>query len=135
MPRVADRPRGDTRSHCVSVRIAVSQRRVGRLPKARRTFEDWGMTSCAPAAASGRWAHDARARDVSERGRAGLAHDRHEFAVEDVEHRLDAALTEGSQPPGLRPANADRGRPERERLEDVSAAADAAVDEHRDAAL
>src|SRR5215472_18435116 len=93
------------------------------------------MTPCAPAVASGRWAHDAHARDVSERGRPGLAHDRHEFAVEDVEHRLDAALTEGSQPPGLRPADADRGRPERERLEDVGAAADAAVDEHRDAAL
>src|SRR5215470_17827138 len=93
-----------------------------------------GTTPRAPAA-SGRWVHDAHARDVSERGRPGLAHDRHEFAVEDVEHRLDAALTEGSQPPGLRPADADRGRPERERLEDVSAAADAAVDEHRDAAL
>ena len=55
--RVRQRPypaNVDTRSRCVSARIAVSRRRVGRLPKARRTLEDWGMTSCAPAAASGR---------------------------------------------------------------------------------
>src|SRR6516162_7451475 len=86
-------------------------------------------------AASGCRAHHARSGDVSERWGAGLAHDRHELAVEDVEYRLDAALTEGSQAPGLRPADADRGRTKCECLEDVGAAADAAVDEHRDAAL
>ncbi len=53
--------------------------------------------------------------------------------VQHVDHALDARLTERAQAPDVRPADADGRRAERQRLEDVRAAADAAVDEHRDA--
>ena len=69
----------------------------------------------------------------AERRRAGLPHDLHEFAVQDVDDRLDAALAEGGESPDLRPADTDRGRAEGERLEDVRAAPHAAVDQHRHA--
>ena len=48
-----------------------------------------------------------------------------------VEDGLDARLAEGGEAPDVRPADADGGGAERERLEDVGAAAEAAVDEHR----
>ena len=48
--------------------------------------------------------------------------------------RLHALLTERTEAPDIRPADADRGGAERQRLEDVGAAPKAAVDEHGHAA-
>jgi hypothetical protein len=50
--------------------------------------------------------------------------------VQDVEHALDTGLTERPQAPDIRPANADGCRAQRQRLEDVRAAPDPAVDEY-----
>ena len=73
------------------------------------------------------------ARDVGDLRRAHLRHDDAQLAREDVEHALDAWLAERAQAPDVRPADADGRRAERERFEDVGAAAEAAVDEHRNA--
>jgi len=68
-----------------------------------------------------------------DRRRACLAHDRLKLARQDVVYRLDTLLTERSKPPRLWPADAHGCRAERECLEDFGAAADAAIEQDRDA--
>jgi hypothetical protein len=63
--------------------------------------------------------------------RACLAHDGFELARIDIEHRFDSFLTERSEPPTLGPADANRGRSERQRLVYVRASANSAVHQHR----
>src|ERR1700690_2095373 len=88
------------------------------------------MTFKVPGASAPGGGYDAFARDARQRGRTGLAHDLQQFAVEDVDHSFDAGLTEGGESPDLRPADADRGRAEGQRLEHVGTAAHAAVEQH-----
>ena len=52
-----------------------------------------------------------------------------------TEDRFDAFLPERGQPPDVRTPDADRGRTERQCLEDIRAAAHAAVDQHLDPRL
>ena len=73
----------------------------------------------------------ARGRDVADRRRAHLAHRQRQFRAQDVEHPLDAFLSERRQPPDIRTPDADRPRAGRQRLVDVRAAAEPSVDEHR----
>src|SRR5688572_32429002 len=53
-----------------------------------------------------------------------------QLAAKDLEHRLDALLAERREPPDVRSSNANRCRAKRERLEDIGAAAEAAIHEH-----
>ena len=53
---------------------------------------------------------------------------------QDVEDALDAFLPEGREAPDVRPPDPDRIGAERQRLEDVGAATQAAVHEHRNTA-
>ena len=55
------------------------------------------------------------------------------LASQNRQHRLDPWLTEGGEPPHVGPSNAHCTCTEREGLEDVGAAPEAAVDEHRNA--
>ena len=75
------------------------------------------------------------AGDIGELRRSGLLHDHGQLAMEQVDDRFHAALTEGGKSPGLRTPDADRGGAEGQAFEDVRAATDAAIDEHRDPAL
>src|SRR4051812_8653967 len=75
------------------------------------------------------------ARDFREARGAHLLHHDLELAIEDVEHALDARLTERAKAPDVRSADPDRLRAERECLEHVRAAAKAAVDDHGHAAV
>ena len=52
--------------------------------------------------------------------------------AEDLEHVGDAGLAVGRQPPEVGAADHHRAGPERQRLDDVAAAADAAVEQHLD---
>src|SRR5262245_1189219 len=79
--------------------------------------------------------HDELRLDVRDAPRAGLPHGGHKLRSQDVEHPLDALLSEGGEPPDIGPPDTDRIGAERERLEGVGAAADAAVHEHGDAAV
>jgi len=56
-----------------------------------------------------------------------------QLALQNLEHPIDTRLTERTEPPQKRTADADRFRAERQRLEHVGAAPHAAVDEHRNA--
>src|SRR5437879_6208139 len=82
---------------------------------------------------SGRPAHERR-RELPERAHAALLHRRLQLGAQELEHALDAGLAEGAQAPEVRPADAHRARAEREALDDVGAAPEPAVDQHRDAA-
>src|SRR2546430_16112704 len=57
-----------------------------------------------------------------------------QLGAQELEHAIDAGLDEGAQSPEVRPADAHRARAEREALDDVGAAPEPAVDQHRDAA-
>src|SRR5436190_5461536 len=69
--------------------------------------------------------------DLADRGRADERHRPLELGIEDLEHPGDADLPEGPQPPDLRAADASHVRADRQRLEHVGTAADAAVEQHR----
>jgi hypothetical protein len=62
---------------------------------------------------------------------AGLRHRHHEFSLENFEHALYARWPVGSKTPPDRAAKADRFGAQREGFEDVRAASDAAVEQHR----
>ena len=68
--------------------------------------------------------------DVRDRWRSGLAHDRQELAIQDVEDCLHAGLAEGGKTPGIRSADANSTRAERECLEHIGAATDSTVNEY-----
>src|SRR5262250_1130473 len=73
--------------------------------------------------------------ESGQRRDAGVSHHQLEFASEELEDFLHAGLTERAEAPRVRPTDADGARAERQRLEDVRAAAEPTVDEHRDLAL
>src|SRR5882672_1411369 len=75
-----------------------------------------------------------RRLEVLERRRADLLHDGAQLDAQQLEHALDAGLAERAQAPDIRPADAHAARAQRERLDDIGAAAKAAVDEDRHAA-
>src|ERR1700733_5973032 len=83
---------------------------------------------------SGRPAHEARI-ELLDRADAALLHGRAGFGAHEIEYALDAFLAEGAQPPEIWPADADRLRAHRERLDRIGAAPKAAVDDHGHAAL
>src|SRR5690606_38469013 len=78
---------------------------------------------------------DQARRNLREARGAHLRHHDLELAGQDVEHAFDARLTERAEAPQIRPADADRVGADRERLEDIRAAAKTAVYENRHAAL
>ncbi len=67
--------------------------------------------------------------------RAHLLHDAHQFGPQQLQDALDAGLAEGAEPPDVGPSDADRGRAHAQRLADVGAAAEAGVNQDRDAAV
>src|SRR5262245_4041382 len=79
-------------------------------------------------------ARDVVPRDLLDVQRAHLPHDRDELVVQDLQHAVDASLTERGEAPHIGSADADSGGPEPKGLQNIGAAADAAIDEHRDAA-
>src|ERR1700733_15891297 len=83
---------------------------------------------------SGRPAHKARV-ELLYRACAALLHGGAGFRAYDLEHALDTFLAECAEPPQIRPADTDRLRAHRERLDRIGAAAEAAVDDHGHAAL
>src|SRR5215472_8462092 len=73
-------------------------------------------------------AHKGR-REFRDRTYATLLHGDLKLGVQNLEHALDTGLAEGAEPPQIRPPDADSLGAERERLDDVGAAAESAVDE------
>mmetsp|Transcript_74380 Transcript_74380/g.196035 ORF Transcript_74380/g.196035 Transcript_74380/m.196035 type:complete len:602 (-) Transcript_74380:13-1818(-) len=73
--------------------------------------------------------------DVRHARRAAQAHDHLQLVLQHAHHADDALLAVGRQGVEHRPANADARCAERDRLEDIRAAADAAIDEHREVLL
>ena len=74
---------------------------------------------------------DEAGRDLIDRGRPGLPHRHPELVEDQIDGLRDAVFSEGAEAPHIGPADPDRIGAQRQRLEDVRAAADAAVDEHR----
>src|SRR5689334_22797942 len=74
-----------------------------------------------------------RLRDALHGRRARLAHDHLDLLAQESEHRLHSLLPERRETPDVGPPNPRRRRAERERLEDVGAATNTAVDNHRNA--
>src|SRR5262245_41155143 len=59
---------------------------------------------------------DVRAVDVGDRRRSAVPHRQLQFALQDLEHAIDAGLSERAEAPQERASNPDRLRTERERL-------------------
>ena len=78
------------------------------------------------------WKMQVRA-DVGDLRDAAEAHDPVDLAAIDVEHVRHAGLAGDGQAPELRARDEAGARAERQRLDDIGAAPDAAVDEHRNA--
>src|SRR5207248_7872172 len=74
-------------------------------------------------------------REFLHSAHATLHHRHARLRAQNLEDLRHAGLAEGAQPPQIRPADADCVRPHRERLGDVGAAAEAAVDQDEDLAL
>ena len=72
-----------------------------------------------------------RGREVLDRRRADLLHDKAQLEAEQLEHALDAGLAERTQAPDIRPADAYALSTERERLRNIGAAAKTAVNQDR----
>src|SRR5262245_11528919 len=72
--------------------------------------------------------------DVLQRRRAELLHGDAGLEPEHAEHAFDTGLSERAKTPQIGPADADGLCPDRQRLDDVAAMAEAGVDQNRDAA-
>src|SRR5713101_10042053 len=72
---------------------------------------------------------DHRRREVFERRRAKLLHRGARLGAQDSKNTLDPWLSEGAESPEIGPADTHRLRAERQCLDDVAAAAKAAVDQ------
>src|SRR5439155_7879 len=70
--------------------------------------------------------------DVVDRGVAEGVERLVDAGAQDVEDVLDAGFSVGGEPPEVRPSDHDGPRAQRERLDDVTAAPDAAVEKHLD---
>jgi len=68
-----------------------------------------------------------------DRRRAHLLHRGVGFGAQKLEHPLDAALAEGAEAPDIGPPDTDGVGADAQRFDDVGAAAEAAVDDDRDA--
>ena len=73
-----------------------------------------------------------RARDLGRRPAADELQGELDLGPQQLEHPRGALLAVDREPPERRPADEHGARAERERLDDVGAAPDAAVDEHLD---
>src|SRR5262245_35017429 len=71
--------------------------------------------------------------EVPNGGRADLLHRGVELDAHQLEHALDAGLTEGAEAPHVRAPDADRVRAQAERLDDVGAAPETRVNQDRHA--
>src|SRR4030095_7793840 len=98
------------------------------------------MSGCAPGcdvhhapALRLRPAHHRRL-EVLDRGCAHLLHDGGKLDAQELEHPLHAGLAESAEAPDVGPADAHALRAHRERLRDIGAAAETAVDQDRHAA-
>src|SRR5262245_52024870 len=69
--------------------------------------------------------------DVGDLLGTAITHHQFQFPLQDLEHALDAGLAECTKAPELRPADADTFGAQRERLEDIRAATNAAVEKDR----
>jgi hypothetical protein len=77
---------------------------------------------------------DHRRREVFHRRRAELLRGVAGLGAQDRKHALDAGLAEGAKSPQTGPSDAHRLCADRQRLDDVAAAAEAAVDQYRNPA-
>src|SRR6266404_7140244 len=75
-----------------------------------------------------------RRREIPKRRRAELRHGVAGLGAQDGKHALDTRLAESAQSPQIRPADTHRLRAHGQCLDDVAAAAKAAVDQDRHAA-
>jgi len=75
-----------------------------------------------------------RCGEVFERRRAELLHRDVGLGAQNSEHAFDAVLTKGAEAPQVGPTDTHRLRAHGQRLDDVGAAAEATVDQHRHAA-
>jgi len=73
--------------------------------------------------------------EMLDRRSTDLLHDGVRLDAQQFERTLDAWLPEGAEAPDIRPAHAHRGRSHAQRLDDIGAAAEARVDQDRNAAL
>src|SRR6266581_6140390 len=73
-----------------------------------------------------------RGRDLLDGAHAALLHGTLELGPQQLEHALDAGLAEGTEAPQIGPSDAHALGAHGERLDDVGAAAEPAVDQHRD---
>src|SRR5438094_7447192 len=71
--------------------------------------------------------------DVGDGAGSAVAHHKLQFALQNIDDAIDSCLTKSPKPPEERPAYADCFCAERERFEDVGAAAESSVDENGDA--
>src|SRR5262245_14356141 len=76
-----------------------------------------------------------RRHQLLDRRRAHLLHHGVGFRAQKLERPLDAALAEGAEAPDIGPPDADGIGADAQRLDDVGAAAESAVDDDRDAPL
>ena len=76
-----------------------------------------------------------RRRELLDVAHAALGHGRTRLSAQDIEHLLDPGLPEGTEPPQIGSADADRGGADGERFHHISAASKATVDQHRDATI
>src|SRR5262249_41360715 len=74
-------------------------------------------------------------RKVPDGRGADLLHDTQQLGPQQLQHALHARLAERAEAPDIGASNADRGRAHAQRLADVGAAAEAGVDQDRDAAV
>src|SRR6185503_7710448 len=74
-----------------------------------------------------------RRRDIANRRRSHLTHRQGQFRAQDFEDALDALLAERREAPDVRAADADTASTRRQRLVDVRAVAESAIDEDRNA--
>ncbi len=101
--------------HAISVRRLVRARSPAETGPALRTERQTGAARSGP---------PARSRVSAERERQV------ELGEQAAQHELDPGLAVEPEPPHVRTPEADRVGAERERLEDVGAGADAAVEQH-----
>src|SRR5215510_184423 len=66
-----------------------------------------------------------------DRWRAHLLDLRTRLSAQDFEYALDTGLAEGTEPPEIRPADADSAGAHAQRFHNVGAAAEAGIDQHR----
>src|SRR5215471_11720842 len=74
--------------------------------------------------------HHISALDLVKHSNSSLSHDQLKLGAQNIQHLLHSRLTERRQAPEVRPPDAHRLCSDSQRLEDVSASSEAAVDQN-----